>query len=139
MGGNGALLWVLWKRRDQVSSEFHTLLLQGLAALFHRPYVRDGRWPRLQANTIQEIDGLEMALRHLTAFIRHTDFPPYLALTSVLLPWMAIVPLFFLTPASEPEGDNRCTHWQECHEQIEGTVTLSSPDQEADEDGPSSE
>ena len=60
------------------------------------------------------------------------DIVPELAFMSVIAPWIAIIPLFWITPASEPEGNNRCTHWQECSEELKGEIPLPSPNQETD-------
>ena len=80
-----------------------------------------------------------MWLRSLTDFINDTDFAPHLVLVAVMLPWLAIIPLFVLVPPSEPEGNNRCTHWQERLEETQGRVSLAGPDQETDEEGPAAE
>ena len=58
-------------------------------------------------------------------------------LLAPLLGFLSIVPLFWLAPAAtaEPEGDDRCTHWEGCLEEVESVVPLTGPDQEGNEDG----
>ena len=54
---------------------------------------------------------------------------------SFILPWLALVPLFWFAPSAKPEGDDSCTHWESCLEQVQSLSPASGPDQEGDEDG----
>ena len=56
---------------------------------------------------------------------------------SPILVWLTVVPLFWLAPAAKPEGDNSCTHWESCLEEVQGVVLLTSPDQKGNKNGPS--
>ncbi len=82
-------------------------------------------------------------MNKVEAFERVSDalinFVPLLVILSVIVPWLAIIPLFFTTPPSEPVGDNCCRHWQECIEERNRMVSLPSPDQEGNEDGTTTE
>jgi len=62
-------------------------------------------------------------------------------LLAPLLGFLSIVPLFWLAPpaSAEPEGDDRCTHWEGCLEQVVPVVPLTGPDQEGNEDGTAAE
>ena len=53
----------------------------------------------------------------------------------VVVPWLTLLPLFFLCPsASEPVGDNSCTHWDDCIKQSKSLRSFSGPDKEANKD-----
>lgn len=58
-----------------------------------------------------------------------------------IAPWLALIPLFWTTPASapKPEGNNGCTHWQDCREQTERIRPLAGPDKEGDKNRTASE
>ena len=64
---------------------------------------------------------------------------PLIVISAFVLPWLAIVPLFWITPPSEPEGDYSCRHWQECVEERNRRITLSGQNQESDKNGTTTE
>ena len=52
----------------------------------------------------------------------------------VILPWLALIPLFFITPRPprKPVGNNCCTHWENCVEQAHCVIPSTGPYEKGD-------